>query len=118
MRRHREAHLPRVLALAREAEDEAHGEDLLSRIRSAEAHARRLVDKAEKGRDVRAALAGLKVVLDALALLARVAEEAPRLVRSAEWLELRARIAAALKPHPDAAVDVLRAIEEGGARGA
>lgn len=74
VRRHREKHVPGTLVLAQDAEEETSAGNLLERVRAAETHARGLARQAQEEGDLRAAVAGLKVVLDALALLDRVAE--------------------------------------------
>ena len=114
IRRHA-AHVPRTLALAKRAEEVTRADDLLESVRSAEAHARRLVAKAEKDEDIRAALAGLKVVLDALALLGKVAAEqragALAIASSPEWDALFDAILPALAPYPDATAAVQAAVD-------
>ena len=114
IRRHA-AHVPQALALATRAEEVTRADDLLEGVRSAEAHARRLVAKAERDEDIRAALAGLKVVLDALALLAKVAAEqragSLAIADSPEWDVLFSAILGALAPHPEATAAVRAAVD-------
>lgn len=115
--RHAKAHIPKALAVAATAREEAQAGSLLERVRAAEEHARRLAFRAEADGDVRGAVAGLRVLLDALELLGKVAAERSPLVSSPEWQSLKRRIASALEPFPEAAAAVLAAIEEEGASG-
>jgi hypothetical protein len=111
--RHAKSHLPKTLAVAATARAEAQAGSLLERVRAAEEHARRLAFRAEADGDVRGAVAGLRVLLDALELLGKVAAEAEsNLVESPEWLALRSRIADALEPFPEALAAVRAAVRE------
>ncbi len=74
LERHAKSHLPIALLKAADAEEATSAGNLLERVRAAEVHARSLARQAQEEGDLRAAVAGLKVVLDALALLDRVAE--------------------------------------------
>jgi hypothetical protein len=77
--RHAKAHLPKALAKAQGAAEEAYGDTLASKVRTLETHADRLRAQAEKDQDVRAALAAVKVLTDLVELLLKVrsAEKTP-----------------------------------------
>jgi hypothetical protein len=74
IKRHAKAHLPKALAKAQGAAEEAYGETLASKVRGLEAHADRLRAEAEKDQDIRAALAAVKVLTDLVELLLKVRE--------------------------------------------
>jgi hypothetical protein len=107
--RHRE-HLARGLVLAREAENATRADDLLERTRSLERDARRLLAKAEKEGDFRAAIAAVRTALDVVALLHKVAkardltdaELRARFLASDEWKRIRDTMVEALRPFPQA----------------
>lgn len=105
IRRHAE-HIPRTLALAAQAAEETRADDLMERTRGLETDARRLLAKAEREGDFRAAIAAVRAALDVVELLHRVASErkaeAGALLSSPEWFALRDRIADALEPFPEA----------------
>jgi len=72
MERHAKAHLPKALAKAKGAADEAYGDSLAEKVRALETHADRLRARAEKDQDIRAALAAVKVLTDLVELLLKV----------------------------------------------
>jgi hypothetical protein len=101
---------------AREVEEIAHADDLLDQVRSLQAHALGILERAEKVGDLRTALAAISQARGNLELLGKLAgelDERPvvNLNVSPEWLELRAVIVEALGPHPAAHGAVLRALE-------
>lgn len=110
--RHRE-HLPRQLARAVEIAEATRADSLLERTRQLEDDARRLLAKAEATGDLRVAIAAVKVALDVVALLHKVADEREGiLVNDPEWIGLRDRILDALEPHPEALSAVMAAIDD------
>jgi hypothetical protein len=114
--RHKSEHLPAHLSKAREAEDVAKADDLLDQVRSLQAHAFDILERAEKAGDLRTALAAISQARGNLELLGKLAgelDERPvvNLNVSPEWLELRAVIVGALEPHPAAHTAILRALE-------
>jgi hypothetical protein len=114
--RHKTEHLPAHLLKAREVEEVAQADDLLEQIRSLQAHALDILERAEKTGDLRTALAAISQARGNLELLGKLAgelDERPvvNLNVSPQWLELRAVIIGALEPHPAAHTAVLRALE-------
>ncbi len=92
---------------------------MLDQVRSLQAHALDILERAEKASDLRTALAAISQARGNLELLGKLAgelDERPvvKLYISPEWLELRAVIVGALEPHPAARKAVLRALESGG----
>src|SRR5215208_5184631 len=114
--RHKSEHLPAHLLKAREAEEVAHAENLLEQVRTLQAHALDILDRAEKAGDLRTALAAISQARGNLELLGKLAGELDdrpvvNLNVSPQWLELRAVIVGALEPHPAAHGAVLTALE-------
>jgi hypothetical protein len=117
--RHKIEHLPAHLLKAREVEEMAQADDLLEQVRNLQRHALDILERAETAGDLRTALAAISQARGNLELLGKLAgelDERPvvNLNVSAEWLELRALIVGALKPHPAAHRAVLRALERVG----
>ena len=115
--RHKAEHLPASLALAKDAEEVAHGDGLLARLRGLESDAARIGRKAERVSDFSAALAAIREQTRLITLLLEVAGELQRgatvsiLVESPEWVTVRGVLVAALIPYPDARNAVLEALE-------
>jgi hypothetical protein len=114
--RHKIEHLPAHLLKAREAQEVAQADDLLEQVRDLQAHALDILERAEKAGDLRTALAAISQARGNLELLGKLAgelDERPvvNLNVSAEWLELRTVIVAALEQHPEARGAILRALE-------
>jgi len=114
--RHKIEHLPAHLLKAKEVEEVAQADDLLEQVRSLQAHALDILERAEKTGDLRTALAAISQARGNLELLGKLAgelDERPQvnLTVSPQWLELRAVIVGALEPHPAAHTAVLRALE-------
>jgi transposase-like protein len=99
--RHKTEHLPAHLLKAREVEEAARADDLLEQVRSLQAHALDILERAEKAGDLRTALAAISQARGNLELLGKLAgelDERPvvNLTVSPEWLELRTVIVGAL----------------------
>jgi hypothetical protein len=114
--RHKTDHLPAHLLKAREVEEVAQADDLLEQVRSLQAHALDILERAEKTGDLRTALAAISQARGNLELLGKLAgelDERPvvNLNVSSEWLELRAVIVGALEPHPVARESILQTLE-------
>jgi len=95
--RHKTDHLPAHLLKAKEVEEAARADDLLEQVRSLQAHALRILERAEQAGDLRTALAAISQARGNLQLLGKLAgelDERPvvNLTLSPEWLELRAVI--------------------------
>jgi hypothetical protein len=117
--RHKTEHLPAHLLKAREVEELARADGLLEQVMQLQGHALDILERAEKTRDLRTALAAISQARGNLELLGKLAgelDERPvvNLNVSAEWLELRAVIVGALEPHPAAHRAVLSALERVG----
>jgi hypothetical protein len=119
LHRHKADHLPVKLTKAREAEEVAQADDLLSQVRDLQARALAILDKAEAAGELRTALSAIREARGNLELLAKLLgelDERPQVnvLVSPEWLELRTVIVGALEPHPEARGTVLRALEGAG----
>jgi hypothetical protein len=117
--RHKSKHLPAHLLKAKEVEEVAQADDLLEQVRTLQAHALDILERAEKAGDLRTALAAISQARGNLELLGKLAgelDERPvvNLNVSPQWLELRALIVGALEPYSEARGAVLRAIEGSG----
>jgi hypothetical protein len=117
--RHKVDHLPGHLLKAKGVAEAARADDLLDQVRSLQAHALDILERAEKAGDLRTALAAISQARGNLELLGKLAgelDERPvvNLNISPQWLELRALIVGALEPHPAAHRAVLRALESAG----
>lgn len=120
--RHKANHLPVTLVQAQEAEEVARADKLLDEVRSLQARALTILDKAENSGDLRTALGAIREARGNLELLAKLLGELDdrpqvNVTLSPEWLELRAVIVGALEPHPQAQEAVMQAIEGSGASG-
>jgi hypothetical protein len=121
VRRHRSRHLPGTLARARDAKAVAHGDDLLAQVRSLQAKALAILERAEQAGELKTALLAIREARECLALLAKLLgelDERPtvNLLISPEWLTVRAALLAALLPFPEAraaAAEKLLALEGG-----
>ncbi len=92
--RHKEKHLPATLAKAREAEEVASADDLLSQVRDLQNRAFAILDVAEGTGDLRTALGAIREARSNLELLAKLLgelDERPQVnvLISPEWLSLR-----------------------------
>jgi hypothetical protein len=118
--RHRNLHLPQAARAAAEgtraAAERERGSDLLASARALHGKALDLMRQAERARDLRTALAGIREAARCIELQARLMgqiKETPtvKVTLSAEWLSLQAVILSALEPHPDAREAVAAALE-------
>jgi hypothetical protein len=115
--RHRE-HLPTFLVKAREASEAAEADTLLEQVRSLQARALSILDRADEAGDLRTALSAVREARGNLELLAKLLGELQQegtvnVTVSTEWLTLRATVISALQPYPDAAGAVTRALASG-----
>jgi len=121
LRRHKARHLPAALAQAQEAQEAAHGDDLLNRLDKLTTEAHRIKDKAEKAGDYRTAIAGIRELVRIVEVLAKLRGQLDEraqiniLVANPEWLTLRARILTVLEPYPEARLALAAALEVGNA---
>ena len=109
--RHKEAHLPATLARAKEAEEVARADDLLSQVRDLQARTLRILSASENTGELRMALAAIREARANLKLLARLLgeiNEAPsvNVLASPEWVAIRAAMVETLTPYPEARVAV------------
>ncbi len=105
--RHHDDHLPATLAKATAAAETARADDLLEQVRALRTKSLQLMLAAEKSGDLRTALAGIREARACLELLAEMSQQLDRrpvvnLTISAEWLQVRATLLDALRPHPEA----------------
>ena len=116
--RHKTNHLPATLVKAQEAQAVARADDLLDEVRSLQARALTILDRAERVGDLRTALGAIREARGNLELLAKLVGQIDKrpqvhLHLSHEWLELRATIIGALEGHQEAKEAVLNVLEAG-----
>jgi hypothetical protein len=114
MERHK-AHVPAALALARDAADAAHGDDLLAQVRSLNDKALSILRQAEADGDLRVALQAVRESRGTVELLARLLGELQdgatvNVLVSAEWTTVRTVVLQALAPYPEARLAVSQAL--------
>lgn len=117
--RHKANHLPATLVMAEKAAEVAEAGDLLDQVRNLQGRALTILGKAEEAGELRTALGAIREARGNLELLAKLLGELDdrpqvNVLISTEWLQLRARIIAALDHHPQARESVLRAVEGAG----
>jgi hypothetical protein len=114
--RHVKGHLPDALLKAKDIKDVANGDSLLDELKKARERTFSLLDKAEAAADTRvygSPVAYLKEIREQIKLLAELegrlaTQPTVNVLVLPEWLELKTRIVAALRPYPDA----LRAVRD------
>lgn len=124
LKRHKNGHVPGHIAQARDAGVVADADDLLAQVRQLQAEALRLLKRAEGVGDFGTALRGVAEARRCIEVLLEVEGELDRrgvtnIVISADWVEIRTVLIAALQPYPDAAQAVagrLQVLEGGGSR--
>jgi hypothetical protein len=118
--RHRNLHLPEAARAAatetRAAAERERGSDLLAEARALHGKALELMRQAERARDLRTALAGIREAARCVELQGRLMGQirettTVNVTLSAEWLSLQAVILSALEPHPQARQAVAAALE-------
>ena len=115
LQRHRE-HLPTQLVKAQAAEEVAHADNLLEQVKSLQTRALSILDRADAAGDLRTALSAIREARSNLELLAKLLGELQQegttvnVYSAPEWLTLRAVLIGALRPYPDAAQAVSRAL--------
>lgn len=115
--RHVRRHLIKTLAAARNAEEVANGNDLLSQVQDLSRQAQNIKDKAEAMGDLKTALAGIRELVRIVELLARLRgelDERPvvNVLVSPQWIEVRAVLLGALSPYPEARAAAAEALLE------
>jgi hypothetical protein len=115
--RHRNAHLPAQVAMAREAREVARADDLLAGVVALRKRLQAALDAAQAAKDVaslsRELRETLRLMLELEGRLRHGAQVQVALSvgQSPEWLSLLARITRALGPYPEARQAVLAAVE-------
>ena len=117
--RHQKEHLPRLLVEAKEAEEAADADSLLSEVRALHRRTLTLLDTAEDAGDLGVALRAIREARGNVELLARLAGELQEghvvnVTLSPEWTALRVTILAALEPYPAARLALATALDDAG----
>jgi hypothetical protein len=113
--RHHDTCLPETLAKAKQAQETAQANDLLSQLQALRNKALALLLAAEKSGDLRTALFGVREARGCLELLLEVEQRISRqptlnLLIAPEWLTARAALVEALRPYPEARSAVAAAL--------
>ena len=116
LHRHKHDHMPESLAKA-EAAEQVRADDLLEQVRHLQEKALSILATAEQAGDMRTALQAIREARGNLELLAKMLGELQQegtvnITMAPEWLELRAVIVQALRPHPEALEAVTGALGE------
>jgi len=103
--RHRDEHLPAMLAKAQEAATVAHADSLLGQVRLLQARAMTILDRAEADGQLMPALAAIREARGCLELLGKLMGELDdrpvvNVVLAPEWPRLVAGLREVLAPHP------------------
>jgi hypothetical protein len=77
LHRHKESHLPQMLAQAKEAREVAQGDTLLSQVRSLQNKALSILKRAEEAGELRTALQGVREARACLELLGKTSGQLP-----------------------------------------
>jgi len=109
--RHHDEHLPELLVKAKEAEEAAQADDLLSEVQALRSKALSLLGQAEEAGDLRTALLGVREARACLELLAEISQQLDRrpvlnVLALPEWLSVRTALLDTLQGFPEARVAV------------
>jgi len=118
VRRHAAEHLPVALVKAQEAEDSAHALDVVKQLKHINGAALTVLRDAKAAGDGELMLRAIDRVMKQIELQARLLgdlDDRPvvNVLVSPEWLALRARLVAVLRPFPEATVAVAEALDAG-----
>ena len=113
--RHKEEHVPELLARAHEAGEVANADDLLGQVRDLQGKALGILAKAEQAGDLRTALGTIREARGNLELLAKLIgqlDERPvvNLLVAPEYIAVRTRLLVALAPYPEARIAAAEAL--------
>ena len=120
LERHKAGHLLAHLTKAKEVEEVARADGLLSQVRHLQDRTLSILTTSEEAGELRTALAAIREARNNLELLAKLLgelDETPKVnvLVSAEWLTVRTTLLEALVPYPDAratVADALLGLEE------
>lgn len=120
VRNHKANHLPAALAKSQEAREVAEADDLLAGVRDLQARTLAILEAAEGSSQHRTALSAIREARSNLELMAKLVGELDdrpqvNITLSAEWIEVRAVVLAALAPYPEARSAVAGSLLELGA---
>lgn len=107
IRCHRTNHLPATLAKSQDAQEVAEADDLLAQVQNLQARTLSILEKAETTSQHRMALSAIREARSNLELLAKLVgqlDDSPtvNITISAEWIQVRGVLLAALTPYPEA----------------
>ena len=117
VKRHKDNHLNKKLAKAKEAREIVNADNLLDQVKSLQEKALELLDKAEAENDFKTALIGVREARGCCELLGKLLGElndSPQIniLLSSEWVELRTLIIQSLDQYPKARISITKALEK------
>jgi hypothetical protein len=117
--RHRDAHIPKAVQKAQEAEEVAHGLDVVAQLKAINGVTMQILEEARQQRNPDIALKAIDRIQRQIELQAKLLgdlDERPQVnvVLSPEWLSLRLVIVQALADHPEAQRAVVGALSAKG----
>jgi len=115
VQRHKNAHLPKELVIAKDAKDVAAAGNLLSELTDLKDRTERILAKCEQAGDLRTALLGIKELRNCVELLLKVSGELQpaqtvNISIHPEWVKLQAVIFQTLEEFPVAKSALIQAI--------
>jgi hypothetical protein len=120
LRRHGEAHISATLSHAHKAGEVARADNLLAQVQDLQGKALRILRKAERAGDLRAATGAIREARGCVELLGKLAGELQdgvtvNVAVLPEWQRLRGAILVAVEPFPEARAAIVKALEVGDA---
>ena len=112
--RHSDAHVPASLALAQQASEVARADDLLAQLQHLHTKAHQVLVKAEAAKNYSAMLGAIREARQTLEVLlkvqGRLSDAQVNVIVSHEWLLIRSTVYQALEAHPQARIEVAKAL--------
>ena len=117
VQRHKDSHLPKKLAKAKEAKEVTEADSLMAELVNLKSKATSLLDQAEATQDYRTAIAAITPIRQVIETLAEIRGELNRqevvnISISPVWVEIKAVVLDALQPYPEAKIAVANALKE------
>ena len=114
--RHKEAHIPPLVAQAHDAAEVFSADALTAQITGLLSRGFAILDKSERGDSIPDMCAAMREVRGVLTLIAKVTGEiqtapAINIVQTPEWVQVQTVILQALAPYPEARIAVADALE-------
>lgn len=117
VRRHKDAHIPPLVAQAHDAAVVFSADALTAQITGLLARGFAILDKSERGDSITDMCAAMREVRGVLTLIAKITGEIEtqptiNIIQSPEWIEFQSLILVAVQPYPDARQAIVAALRE------